>query len=196
MLKQRKLLGVLCILFTVLSVKAQNFDDGYCLIGFDPGNAWNNELKGWSLTPIHTRMFGNGVFCECSAVKMSNTNSESSMTKMIFLDLITLDVGFGGYIANRVYIGASPFSINLTQAPQFGLSVFSKVRFGKLVIENKIIPVKYIKNSPYKIGNDNFYIGADYWITDKFSLGLRYSVYDIHKTINLMVAWDFWQIKW
>ena len=190
-----KFLFLSFLLFSSFLLSAQNFEDGYDQVGFGAGRAFNSEKQGFCVDILHMRLFSPGIFLEMSSCKISNTNAESNQTKMILLDLLSFDLGLGLPIGKNFYIGVSPFSINYTQAPGYGLAIFTKIRVGKFVLENKIIPKSYIKGNEYTILNNNFYVGMDYWVTKKFSLGLRYSVYNYNKDVSLMVAWDAWQLN-
>ncbi|MBK7215270.1 MAG: hypothetical protein IPH88_18710 [Bacteroidales bacterium] len=173
-----------------LSAQAPDLDY-YSQLGFSAGYATGKATGAPSIGVIHNTFLGNYWFYEASACRLAFFNGKSQKSKIIMLDLMTIDMGFG-YTSENFFIGISPCSINLTQSPNIGIAALSKCRiFENYVIETKVEPYLYGKPENYGLLNNNFYLGVHYWFSDFFSLGLRYNRYDYYRSYNIMASWNF-----
>lgn len=167
----------------------------YSQMGFNAGYAYGKIKNAPSVGVVHGTVIGSYWFYEASAVKLAFFNEQSQTSKLLALDLLMMDMGFG-YSSENLLIGVSPFSINLTQSPCFGLAVVGKCRIIKqYVAEVKLVPVLYGKPENYGLFNNNFYAGIHYWFSEKFSLGLRYNRYNYYGNFSLMASWNFLEIN-
>lgn len=163
----------------------------YSQFGFSAGYATGKAKGAPTIGVVHGTVIGNYWFYEASACRLAFFNENSQKSKLLMLDLMTMDMGFG-YTSEKFFIGISPFSINLTQSPNFGIAALSKCRiFEDYVIEAKVEPYLYGKPEDYGLLNNNFYVGVHYWFSDFFSLGLRYNRYDYYRSYNIMASWNF-----
>ncbi|NSW46494.1 MAG: hypothetical protein HPY79_11830 [Bacteroidales bacterium] len=163
-------------------------------MGFSTGYAFGKEKSAPSIGIVHGIVNTKYMFYDGSAVKIAFYNEGSQTSKIIALELMILDIGFG-YGTKNFFIGLSPFSINLTQSPCFGMAVLSRFRmFEKVTTEVKFMPKLYGKPEDYGVFNNNFHAGVHYWFSEKFSLGLRYSRYNYHRSFSVMASWNFLEI--
>jgi len=184
LLKSLALLLFGCQLFG----QCPDMDYNYSQFGFNAGYAYGEVKSGPSIGVIHGSVVGHNMFFEGSASKLAWCNEESISTKLIALELGVIDMGLG-YNSPGFFAGVSPFSINLTQSPCFGLAILSKCRIMEdYSIEVKLLPVVYGKPERYGLFNNNFYFGAHYWFSESFSLGLRYNRYSHYGNFGIMAS--------
>ncbi len=185
------LLSTILFLISFLAFPQAPKLDYYSQFGFNAGYAHGKVKSAPTLGIIHSTIIGRYWFYEASGVRMAFFNEKSQKSKITMLELMTMDMGFG-YTSDNFFIGISPFSINLTQSPNFGLAVLSKCRIlDKYVVETKLEPFVYGKPKEYGLFNSNFYVGMHYWFSDYFSIGLRYNRYDYYDNLNILFSWNF-----
>jgi len=188
----KKLIVLKVLLFIGYKLFAQSPDlNYYSQFGFNVGYSYGKVKSGLSLGLVHGSVIGKYMFFEGSAAKLALCNEKSTTSKLIAMELGVIDMGFG-YSSSNFFAGVSPFSINLTQSPCFGLAILSKCRImDDYSVEVKLLPIVYGKPEHYGLFNNNFYLGVHYWFSEKFSLGLRYNRYDYYGNFGIMFSWNF-----
>lgn len=178
------------VLFVTMQLTAQAPDfDGYGTLGFNAGYAYGKVKGGATLGLVHGSVTYSIVMFEASASRLAFFN-ESGSKKLNASELLMCDIGFGHKITDYFYLGFSPFSINWTHSADYGLSVIAKAKlFDTLVLEGKLLPVSYTKTDVPVLKN-NSYLGAHYWLTDMFAVGLRYNCYDDWNNYSIMLSWN------
>lgn len=162
----------------------------YSQLGFSVGYAYGKVKGGPSLGVVQGSVVGNYIFFEGGAAKFAFFNEESPTRKITGLEALTMDLGLG-YTSKNFFIGVSPFSIHWTPSGCYGMAMLFKYRLMyKYVFEAKIVPLVYGKPENYGLLNNNFYAGIHYWLTKKFSLGLRYNRYDFYGNWGILASWN------
>lgn len=183
-MKHKIMVFVLCS-FLGIAARAQAPEfDNFGTFNIYPLGVITGEYSGTS--------FGGIQFCgmevwkhtiiEASTLKFLKTkreinefNDHYTEKDFILTDGLTLDIGVNFIIREVLSIGIVPYSFTWSAEASDGLAILSKYRHGRFVFEGKAVPIAYFKGYDEKWFNNNSYLGANYYMSEKFALGLKHN---------------------
>ena len=171
-------------------MQAQIFNN-YSVYGFGPGYSSGNgssDYKGPSLT------LNGAAGSDYFHVEVSSTIGYGK--KFFMNEYVTLDLaaGFPFSLGDNAeaLVALSPFSINLTVDGTVGMASMLKFRYGKLILENKLMLKSYNKQDNETVFLNNSYYGIRYQAGQLLNLGLRYTAFsERYHYLAFMIAFVF-----